>query len=162
MNVNEAYPSKYLSASDLHGRKHLVTITHLDRDEVGANKDIRPIMYTQQFPKGIVLNKTNAITISGFHGDEMDNWVGKQIVLKTEIVTKPDGSMGPAIRMEGPENAPAQHIDPQAPQGYAGQPVNQQPPQQGYQGQNIESGDPGPTGQDMPQGTNPSSNTGGF
>ena len=38
-------------------------------------------MYFEGKPKGLVLNKTNANTISDAYGDETEHWEGKEIVL---------------------------------------------------------------------------------
>jgi len=81
MNVNEAFPSKYIKASDLQGKGVAITIEKLLVEAIGEDKDERPVLYFVGGKKGLVLNKTNAAEIADQHGDEMDHWMGKQIEL---------------------------------------------------------------------------------
>ncbi len=59
--VSEAFPSNYLKAADLNNR-------------------------TVKVKKGLVLNKTNAVEIAATHGDQMENWTGKEIELFSTMV----------------------------------------------------------------------------
>jgi hypothetical protein len=77
-NINDAFPSKYLKASDLDGENVTVTITHVAFEEVGKDKEMRPILFYEGSEKGIVLNKTNATNISKLYGSETDDWGGKK------------------------------------------------------------------------------------
>lgn len=78
-NVNDAFPSKYLKASDLKGRKVPVQISHVTTEKVGD--DTKPVLYFVGKEKGLVLNKTNAMTIAATYGGEFDGWGDKPIVL---------------------------------------------------------------------------------
>lgn len=79
MNINEAYPSNYLKASDLKGRDVKVIIGRIIMEEVGG--DHKPIVYFQGKEKGLVLNKTNAMNIAALYGPETDGWHGNPVVL---------------------------------------------------------------------------------
>ena len=59
MNINDAFPSKYLKASDLQGRNHSVTIANVVTEDIGKGEE-KLIIYFQGHKKGMVLNKTNA------------------------------------------------------------------------------------------------------
>jgi len=80
MKVSEAYPSKYLSAADLQGREVKVTIGQIDFEALPDGKR-KPVIYFHNKSKGLVVNKTNANTMSDMFGDEMDDWLEKEIVL---------------------------------------------------------------------------------
>ena len=102
MNINGAFPSTYLKAADLAGRRAIVTISHVKLEDVGD--DAKPILYFQGKEKGLVLNKTNANMITEITGsDETDHWKGKAIVL---YVTKVDyqGKRVDGIRVDYPAN----------------------------------------------------------
>jgi hypothetical protein len=81
MNINQAFPSKYVTAGDLQGRDVPVQIGRVEIEEVGDDEDQRPVMYFTGMKKGMVLNKTNATTISGLYTEETNNWIGKGIVI---------------------------------------------------------------------------------
>jgi hypothetical protein len=100
MNINGAFPSTYLKAPDLAGRRALVTISHVKLEDVGD--EAKPVLYFQGKEKGLVLNKTNANMITEITGsDETDHWKGKPIVL---YVTKVDyqGKRVDGIRVDHP------------------------------------------------------------
>jgi len=77
MDINTAFPSKWLKASDLKGRTVRVKISHVQSEEVGG--DQLPVIYFLGAQKGIVLNKTNSNSISDAYGFETDNWGGKEM-----------------------------------------------------------------------------------
>lgn len=88
MNINDAFPSKYLKAADIKGRPPIaVTISHVALEEIGDDKTLKPVLYFQGKEKGVVLNKTNGSMIAHTHGPETDGWVGKQILLRCEGVS---------------------------------------------------------------------------
>lgn len=109
--VGEAFPSTYLKAEDLLGRRASVTISKVDIEKIGD--DHKPVMYFLGKDKGLVLNRTNAGMVQDLLGtDEMDDWRGRTIVLyptKTEY----QGKRVACIRVEerlppqGKTSAPA-------------------------------------------------------
>jgi hypothetical protein len=56
-------------------------------EDIGRNKDRKPVVYFRGKDKGLVLNKTNANKIQSITGtDEMDDWAGTTIVLFGTLV----------------------------------------------------------------------------
>ena len=83
MNINDAFPSKYLKASDLpeEGSQEF-TIEKIQIEEIGRNKEKKPVIYFEEDHKGLVCNKTNARTIAKVLGtEEFEDWTGKAISL---------------------------------------------------------------------------------
>jgi hypothetical protein len=81
-NINDAFPSNYLKASDLGGGQPIVTIDRVEFEAVGREKEMKPIVYFVGKDKGIVLNKTNARNIANLVGSsETDEWSGFRIKL---------------------------------------------------------------------------------
>jgi hypothetical protein len=81
-NINEAFPSKYLSAADLQGSQVVVTIHNVTFEEVGIKRDQKPVVYFVGKRKGLVLNKTNARKITEVTGSALtEEWIGHAIVL---------------------------------------------------------------------------------
>jgi len=80
MKISDAFPSKYISAADLNDQAVVVTIEKIRMEEIGDQEE-KPVVYFSGRNKGLVLNKTNATTIAGIHGQDTDDWVGKSISL---------------------------------------------------------------------------------
>lgn len=83
MNLNSAYPSRFLSAEDLNGQDVTVTISNVTQETLGQGKDAQQKLVAEFAgkKKAMVLNKTNAKTIAKLYGDETDEWVGKKITI---------------------------------------------------------------------------------
>lgn len=113
-NINDAFPSNYLKASDLKGRAVVVEIDRVEFEPVGQKKEMKPILYFAGKDKGLVLNKTNAAKIISLLGtEETEEWGGNSIAIyPTE--TSFQGDMVDCIRVKAvaiPRNgrpAPAQ------------------------------------------------------
>jgi len=104
MNVNDAFPSRYLKAADLGGREVTVTIERVELQDVGRSKERRPIVYFTGKRKGLILNRTNARRIGEIAGSlETTAWRGVQVRLFTSQVEF-QGSLVDAIRVKAPEN----------------------------------------------------------
>ena len=99
MRVSEAFPSDYLKAADLRDRTIMVVIDRVEMKDIGD--DHKPVVYFQGKERGLVLNKTNANNIALAHGDDMDDWVGKEIVLFPAMVDF-QGKTVQAIRVRAP------------------------------------------------------------
>lgn len=106
MNINEAFPSKYLKASDIDESGMSVTIANVTEEEVGKDKEVRPVLYFDGEEKGIILNKTNATNISKLYGYETDDWIGKKVQLGTAWVDF-QGQSVEAIRIYPPKRGAA-------------------------------------------------------
>lgn len=103
MNIDAAFPSDYLKASDIpQGRRATVVIENVTIENIGKTKDQRPVVYFQGKEKGLVLNKTNARMISAITGSgETEHWRGRQIALYSTIVEY-QGKPVPALRVDYP------------------------------------------------------------
>lgn len=80
MNIDSAFPSNYLKASDLGDKSPVVTIDRIEVEPIGRDKEMKPVIYFQGKEKGLVLNKTNAKKIAELTGSkDTDDWSGCQI-----------------------------------------------------------------------------------
>ncbi len=124
-NINKAFPSKYLSAPDLNDTEVTVTMGEVRFEEVGSDKEHKPILYFQGKTKGLVLNKTNARKITEITGSGItEEWVGQQIRLyPTETTFGAD--IVECIRVKAVAKPKMQRMTPQPPPV----PVTVQPPQ---------------------------------
>jgi hypothetical protein len=89
MKTSDAFPSRYLSHDDLDGDV-TVTIRSValqDMQRPGTSERVeKPVIEFDELDKGLVCNKTNWLAIARQHGDESDDWTGKDIVLGVERV----------------------------------------------------------------------------
>ena len=97
MDIQAAFPSTWIKASDLQGREVRVIIDRVIVEDVG--NEHKPVIYFQGKDKGLVLNRTNANAIAEMYGHETDGWTGKPIVI---FPTQTDfqGRIVPAIRVK--------------------------------------------------------------
>ena len=107
MKISAAFPSNYLKAVDLGGQPRIVNVRTCVMEELGQGKDKekKPVLYFEKGPKGLVLNVTNANTITKVYGDDTANWAGKPIeIYPTQ--TEFRGDMVDAIRVRVPDVEP--------------------------------------------------------
>lgn len=105
MNINQAFPSKYLRAADIGDAQPVVTIEKVLMEEVGQGerKELKPVVYFAGKSKGLVLNKTNATMISRVAAsDDTDDWKGVQIKLIAAEVEF-QGELTMALRVREPK-----------------------------------------------------------
>lgn len=106
MNINNAFPSKYLKSGDITDEDMVLTISHVEIENVGQGGDteLKPIVYFTETDKGLVLNKTNAATIAKVVGTpETDGWPGKKIALfATEVDFQGKQTLALRVRIRAP------------------------------------------------------------
>jgi hypothetical protein len=105
MKLSDAFPSKYLTAEDIEEGDRTLTITAA-RGEVlgeGAKASNKIIISFREEKKELVCNKTNANPIAKIHGDDTDDWIGKQITLyATEVEYGGEVTLGIRVRLRAP------------------------------------------------------------
>lgn len=113
MDVNAAFPSKYLKAADIGEAKPTVVIDRVQMEAVGREQEQRPVVYFTGKSKGVVLNKTNAKAIAQIAGTaETDDWSGVRVQLFVSMVDY-GGESVEAIRVRAPKPASAPAPKPQ-------------------------------------------------
>lgn len=111
MNINSAFPTKYISAPDLNGKAVRVTIDAVTSEKVGD--DNKPVMHFVGKEKGFVLNRVNsAILTNAIGSPETDNWIGWSIVIYPTMAQF-QGKPTPCIRVDdrpGSSRGPARPV----------------------------------------------------
>lgn len=97
MNINDVFPSNFLKASDLHGRKLRLTISEVRMEKMGQEE--KPVLYFEGKDKGLVLNKTKAGILSAAYSPETEGWRGKEVAIYPTKVSF-QGQMVDAIGVE--------------------------------------------------------------
>ena len=116
MNIGKAFPSNYLKASDFE-QDTVYTIKGVAMESIGQGRDAedKPILHFEETDLGLVLNRTNANTISGLYGVETEGWKGKKVTLfATEVQFGSEMVMAVRVRTRPPKThtAPAPDAPP--------------------------------------------------
>ena len=93
------FPSKYLKHDDIADGE-TVTISEVRVEEVGQDKQEKPVLYFNEHHKGAILNVTNARAIAKVYGDEESDWQGKKLTLVTIPTPHPTGEPTTSICMK--------------------------------------------------------------
>jgi hypothetical protein len=140
MKISDEFPSQYIKASDLGGRDIRVTMGRVEREKIGTDNKL--VLYFKGKEKGLVLNKTNAGTISDAYGDDTEDWYDQPLILFS-VKTDYQGKVVDATRCRVPtardnrDAAPRRvvggvsdnlHHDPISSGPPAGHPANDAPP----------------------------------
>lgn len=119
MNINSAFPSKYLKAADAEDGDLLLTIARVKMENVGAKgkDDMKPVVYFGEVEKGLVLNKTNAKMISKIaKSEDTDDWAGTKVrLIATEVEFQGDLVMSLRVRDAKKAKADPDSVDVEAP-----------------------------------------------
>lgn len=104
MKVSQVFSGEYLKAADLNGAEPTVTIESVQLKEFDDGNKF--LISFEGKKKGLVANKTNASRIAMLYGDDTDDWIGKRVVLYTDIVDF-QGKPTEAIRVRSPQKVAA-------------------------------------------------------
>jgi hypothetical protein len=107
--IDDLFPSKWLRAADLGNTPKTVTITAVDFELIGQDNEKKAVISFAGATKRLILNKTNALTITGLYGKQISSWLGKKITLYS-IPVLFRGEQVPAVRVKAeiPGQPPAQ------------------------------------------------------
>jgi len=86
--IDELFPSPYLTAADVKD-KPIVTIKGFSKKTMKnkqGEEEVKPVLFFNEFEKGMVLNKTNANAIVKMYGKILDEWVGERVQLHSVTV----------------------------------------------------------------------------
>ena len=99
-DYREYYDEKYITAFDLKGLDTVVTIREVRPEKVksASGEATKPLVFFNEFEKGMVFNKTNGHSVAALYGSHVPNWVGKQITLYPTETTY-NGAQKPCIRI---------------------------------------------------------------
>lgn len=82
MNINAAFPSKYIKAAEVPEEGIAVKIASVDVEDVDGKGSRKPVVYFRGGKKGLVLNVTNSKKIAQLIGTaETDEWVDRAVTL---------------------------------------------------------------------------------
>jgi hypothetical protein len=98
---NDAYPSKYIKTADFTGPA-TYTLHSLNIEEVGQEKERRPIAYFKEINRGMVINRTNWDVLEDTFGPDTDRWIG-QVVEVFPTTTSFGGRRVPCLRIRLPK-----------------------------------------------------------
>jgi hypothetical protein len=116
VNVNDlSPPSNTLKAADFEGGEWELTIKDYkvvefdqqDQKTGETYKQRKPVFSFNETEKSLVCNKTNRNAIAYVYGDEMDDWIGKKIILFGQLVDFGNKQVeGIRVRVPKPRTVP--------------------------------------------------------
>jgi hypothetical protein len=92
--------SRYFKAADVQAAKKL-RIKGVTEEEIGQDKQKKLVVWFDNDPRGLVLNKTNNRTLRGAFGDDCAGWKGK-IIIVYPTNGEFQGRMVPVLRVRIP------------------------------------------------------------
>lgn len=98
--MNDLFPSPYLTAHDV-AHKPTVTVKSFSKKTMKnkqGEEEVKPVIFFNEFEKGMVLNKTNANTIAGLYGAVLEDWIGERVTLHS-VMVEAFGESTEAIRV---------------------------------------------------------------
>jgi hypothetical protein len=114
MKIDTTFDSKWLRAADIdemadeETNTAVVTIERVELEEIGQDKQQKPVLYFKGIESGMVLNKTNANTIKDLYGNETDDWAGKRLGLfTTEVDFQGKQVLAIRVRLKAPKTSKA-------------------------------------------------------
>ena len=110
MKASQMFPKLYIAAEDLGDKAYNATIAGFGPVAVFDDGE-RPVLMFKEFKKGLVLKPSIVSVLIWLHGDETDDWAGKQIQLYNELVTF-KGKTAPAVRIRGVNSVMGQGATP--------------------------------------------------
>ena len=110
MRVSDFFASPFVKGEDFEVKgPQILTIKSVDVEEVGKEKEKKPVVHFRDEVKAWVLNKTNWKTIEKAYGPTED-WPGKRIELFAAHVQFGDEEVV-AVRCRIPKSPPKAPID---------------------------------------------------
>lgn len=118
-SYRENFPSKWLSAIDLHGRAHPVRIHRVTQEVVkdrNGDETIKPCIEFEGANKKLIMNLTNCRSVAEIAGsDDTDEWPGAIVELYTARVMA-FGEEVDAVRIRPTTAVPGQSPVPPTPE----------------------------------------------
>lgn len=115
-NYEDVFPSKWIKSDDIPEDGNLVlTVDTIAWEQVGQDQESRMILRFGEIEQGLVVNKTNAVTLGNLFGKNPNGWVGKRIALFATPVSF------------GGKTVMGVRVNPRAPKQPAQKPANGQP-----------------------------------
>lgn len=107
MNINAAFPSKYIKAAEVPEDGLSLVIDRVEVEDVDGKGAHKPVVYFRKAKKGLVLNVTNAKKIAQLVGSQdTDEWSGKAITLY-QSETEYAGDTVACVRVRAAKNGAA-------------------------------------------------------
>jgi hypothetical protein len=97
MKFSDKYKGAFFKAADIRQKPKRLAIADITEEDVSGEPKI--VMRFEAAEQALVLNKTNASILADQWGDDMDDWCGKQVLLKSDK-TQFNGKLVPCIRVE--------------------------------------------------------------
>jgi hypothetical protein len=105
MKASRLKVKRFVQVDDLDPDGNIVTIAEVRQQKMqgrDGSENLKGVLYFKETEiKPLPLNNTNIDSLIALHGDDVEDWIGKQIKLVVREV-EAFGKTGPGIRIEEP------------------------------------------------------------
>lgn len=121
MNLNEEFPSKWLSGDDIEDQRTVtiagVDIVEFDSRQRPGQKDRKVALHFKGEDKGMICNVGMRNIVMGFYGPDTDMWINKKVRIMSTPFTNDKGetSMVCRIHPKRPDTAAPAAAKPKPP-----------------------------------------------
>ena len=107
MDINQAFPSKYLKKEDFKAPRQLIidTVVMENLAQDGHPADMKVVIYFNGAPKPMVANKTICMVLAAMFCPETDVWAGKTVEVFNDVTVVYNGAVG-GLRVRPVAQAP--------------------------------------------------------
>jgi hypothetical protein len=98
--------SRFFKADDFDGERRM-RIKNVTEEVIGAEKELKLVVWFTNDKRGLVLNKTNNRTLRGAFGDNVDGWARKIIIIIPTMTDFRGGKKGLRVRIPPPKRGQA-------------------------------------------------------
>lgn len=104
MNIDSAYPGKYIKATDVPEGGVTWTIKTVKIEVLGQGDDSesKPVVYFNEIETGLSLNKTNKEVIKALYGAMTEDWTGKSVIVYNDPTVMNKGQRVGGVRLRAP------------------------------------------------------------
>ena len=93
--ISQEFPPRFLKGDEFAGKEMKLTIKEIKKEKVysrqkNENQDML-VIYFEGGTRGVLLKKERATDIKNIHGDDTDEWIGKDVIMYTEKKKARDG-----------------------------------------------------------------------
>ena len=107
ISISKLFDNRFLKSDDIGDTNLVCTIDRVELEVLGygESRDEKAVVYFKEIDKVLVLNKTNATSISRMYGDDTAEWKNKKIALYTkEVDYRGETFLGIRVRFGLPVN----------------------------------------------------------
>lgn len=104
-NINDVFPSKYIDKEVVKTKGRIrAVIDFVAVEEVGVNREKKPVMHFKKTEKCLIMNKSNSLAVAEVLGQDYSKWDGHTVELTFDPRVEFQGKRVGGIRLDVPDD----------------------------------------------------------